>query len=192
MSNIESRISNIARQGDGIGDRLSDGAEYLTNRLSIKPFVEMIVARTGNQVEFQNGHTIKPLLYAFIPRLILPDKQDSSNTGRFFNQEFRVSASPDTYIAFSQLGELYWNYGWGGLIAGMTIIGMLMGLLGSMLRLDTIATLPRFLLLMTTIYMIGLRFEGGIATAYSLWLRTVVLLLLIHFMMPKKRQEIAQ
>lgn len=192
MSNIESRISSIARQGTGLGERLSDGAEYFTSRLSIKPFVEMIVERTGTQIEFQNGHTIKPLLYAFIPRLILPDKQDSSHVGRFFNREFRISEDPDTYIAFSQLGELYWNYGWGGLIAGMLMIGALMGTIASMLRPDTISTLPRFLLLMVTIYMLGLRFEGSIATVYSLWLRMVVLLLLIHFMMPKKRQDTTQ
>lgn len=189
FSRLDSRLGSIARQGDSLGERFAGGLEYLTDRITVKIYVELTVERTGKDVEFLNGYTIEPLLYAFIPRFIAPDKADSSMTGQLFNREFNISADPDTYISMSQLGELYWNFGWPGVIGGMMMIGALMGALGSILRLDTISSLPRFLLLLLTIYMLCLRFEGALAATYTLWARAAVLLLLLHMLMPKSRKR---
>lgn len=186
LQNIESRLDSISEQDHSFGDRFSGGLEYFADRVSMKSMVELITERTGNGVRFQHGHTIEPLLYAFIPRLLAPDKGDSSMAGQLVNREFHISADPDTYIAVSHLGELYWNFGWPGLIVGMTLIGAVMALVASAVRLDTFATLPRFLFLLMTVYLLSLRFEGNIAGIYTLWVRAAVLLLLISAVMPKK------
>lgn len=186
LQNIESRLGSISEQNQSFSDRFTGGVSYLADRVSMKSMVELITERTGNSVNFQNGHTIEPLLYAFIPRFIAPDKGDSSMAGQLVNREFHISDDPYTYISVSHLGELYWNFGWPGLIIGMTFIGALMAMVASAVRLDTNTTLPRFLFLLMTIYLLSLRFEGNIAGIYTLWLRAAVLLLLLSAIMPKK------
>lgn len=188
LQNLDSRIGSITRNNLSLEERFSEGLEYMIRRISIKPFVEIAVERTGNGVDFQNGATITPLLYAFIPRFILPNKPDAM-TGQLFNREFRISEDRDTYIACSQIGELYWNYGWTGLIIGMLIIGSLVGAIGSALRLDTNTTLPRFLFLLLTAYLLALRFETSIASTYTVWARAAVLFFLLHTLMPKAKGQ---
>lgn len=189
LQNLDSRLDSITGRDVSSGERLSGGLDYFVIRISMKPLVEMTVARTGNDVEFQNGRTIAPLLYAFIPRLILPDKADNAMTGRLFNREFGVSEAPETYIACSQLAELYWNFGWPGVVIGMFIIGAVLGATACVLRLDINPTLPRFLLLLLTAYLLALRFEASIALSYTVWARAVVMFLLLHALMPKARRR---
>lgn len=186
LKNIGSTLGKIASESDDIGDRLSGGLDYLADRITLKHNVELIVDRTGRDVPFQDGHTIAPLLYAFIPRFILPNKADSGMAGRLFNREFGLSPDPDTYISVSQLGELYWNFGWPGAIIGMILIGIVMALIASALRLDSLHTLPRFLMLLTTVYLLSLRFESALALNYTTWARACILLLILNALIPKK------
>lgn len=189
LSRIDSRLSSAVGQNDSMGERLSGGFDYFSERITIKIYVEITAARAGNDVEFLHGYTLKPLLFAFIPRLILPEKHDASMTGQLFNRKFNITADRDTYISMSQLGELYWNFGWPGAIFGMMMIGAVMGAVASALRLDRIVSLPRFVLLLVTIYLLCLRFEGALASTYTIWARAAVLLLLIHLLMPKARRR---
>lgn len=182
---IGSKLDKISGHDLPYAKRLSEGLDYFASRITLKQNMEMIVARTGRDVAFQNGATISPLLYAFVPRIILPNKPDNSVSGRIFNKEFNISPDPDTYISTGHVGELYWNYGWPGLTIGMLIIGGFMAILGTLLRLDKNPTLPKFLVLLMTIYMLSLRFETGIAMTYTVWARTLALLLIIHALTPK-------
>lgn len=175
--------------GDGsttrpLADRFRGGLEYLASRTNLKSSVQTIVARTGVDVPFQNGRTIALIAYAFIPRNVMPGKPDAA-IGRLFNKEFQVSENPDVYISASQNGELYWNFGWTGVVFGMLLIGMLLASVNSIVNLEHRVTLPRLLLLLLTAYLLCLRFEDGIAVQYTYWLRAMALLLLMHWLMPK-------
>ncbi len=191
FSNIGSRLDEITSEDKSAGERLGEGLTYFAERISLKQSVELILIRTGRDIAFQDGRTIKPILFAFIPRFILPNKEDSSMAGRLFNLEFRLSESPLTKIATSQVGELYWNFGWPGLIIGMILIGSIMASLATMLRLDTVQTLPRFLFLLMTVYVLTLRFETAIAQNYTVWARAALLLILLNLMIPKARKFIS-
>lgn len=192
LSNIEKHVGSIAGNDSSIGERFTGGLEYFTDRITLKSSVEQIIARTGKDVGFQNGRTIEPLLYAFIPRFIWPDKPSSSMAGQVFNQEFKISASKNTYISTSQVGELYWNFGWTGLVVGMMMIGAVMAAIASSMRLDKDATLPRFLFILMTVYLLSLRFETAIAEVYVVWGRAVLLLLLLNALIPKVRGQITE
>ena len=74
---------------------------------------------------FLYGETMKPLAYAFIPRIIWPQKPVVS-LGTWFTAYLGFAGSPEeattntgTYAA----GEFYWNFGIVGVIAGMFLIG---------------------------------------------------------------------
>jgi hypothetical protein len=187
IENIGNKLNSISLQDKSLGKQFSSGIDYFASRITLKQNVELIVAETGKSVEFQEGNTIKPLLYAFVPRFIMPNKQDNAAAGKIFNQEFRISGDRNTYISVSQIGEMYWNFGWPGLIIGMMAIGIIMALVAVLMRLDTNPTLPRFLFLLMTIYLLVLRFEAGIALAFTVWARATVLLLVLHAITPKKK-----
>jgi hypothetical protein len=187
FENIGAVLDRLLRKNEDVGKGLSNGIDYLAERISLKSYVELVIARTGNGVDFQNGKTIQPLLFAFVPRFILPDKEDNAMTGRLFNRKFHLSESDETYIAMGQLGEFYWNFGWPGLVIGMFLVGLFMTVVASLVSLDDAQTLPRFLLLLCTIYLVALRFEDAIALTYTVWARVTVMLLAMHVLMPKKR-----
>jgi hypothetical protein len=153
--------------------------ETIFERSSLKQSVEMIVRSTGRTVPYQNGHTLWPLATVFIPRLIWPDKP-GVETGRLVNKVFRVSDQAETNISPSHLGELYWNFGWPGVLIGMAAIGSLLGLLGRRFDLSKTVTLTRVLVLLATVKFIVLGFEGSIEVQYSPWLRVMLAIGLLH------------
>ncbi len=182
-------LTSTAPDDDGgsFGERFSHGLDYLATRGSLKGSVEMVLERTGDTVPFQGGWTIGLLKYAFIPRNIMPDKPDSS-IGRQINRTFKVSADPNTYISAGMNAELYWNFGWPGIVIGMTVFGGVLGSVNAMNNFDRLITLPRLLILLMTFYVICLRFEGGIALQFTYWMRVMLMLLAVHILMPKARQ----
>ena len=75
------------------------------------------------------GATMDYLLYAFIPRVFWPEKPNVSR-GAWFTAYLGMAHSEDTATSASALtaeGELYWNFGLAGMIAGMTALGWLIG-----------------------------------------------------------------
>jgi hypothetical protein len=115
----------------------------------------------------------------------MPDKP-TVPVGQLFNQAFHVSESPSTYISTSFLGELYWNYGWPGVLIGMWIVGASLGTVSALFHVREIKTVSRLLLLMSAVYLLSLRFETGIAQQYTLFLRSVVIILFLHMVFRKR------
>lgn len=180
LDNISQNLDKALRHSTTGTGRIDNSIRELTARLNLKPMVEIIVDRTGHTVPYQGGKTLAIVLYTFIPRIII-DKPDTS-IGRVFNKEFRISESPETYISSSQLGELYWNFGWPGLIIGMFVIGGILGTVGTLFSLAEKPTVSRLLIVLITIYVLCFRFEGGIGLQYTLWLRYVAIILLLHLL----------
>lgn len=184
VAELDRILPGIA-SGMSVGERVLNGLHYFSERTSLKGNLDLIVAQTGNTVAFQEGQTLIGVLYTFLPRYLFPDKPDTS-TGRLFNAEFRVGAVATTYISHGINGELYWNFGWTGLIAGMVAVGALLALVSHLLDPGVRANAPRFLFLIVTAYLLCVRFEGNVATEYTYWLRALVLLVLLHMVMPKQ------
>jgi len=153
-------------------------AQAFFERVSLKGSVEMIVKETGNTVQFQNGASLTPILAAFVPKIIWPKKPDVQ-TGRIVNRVFHVSDDPDTYISPSHLGELYWNFGWPGVIIGMSVIGSLLGFTARF-NLAEGRTVTRLLVTVLAIQYLINGFEGAIAVSYVVWLRSMAVVALLH------------
>lgn len=198
-SSGETRVAAAGKLGQILGgiasemspaERVVRGLDYFSERASLKGNLDLIVARTGTVVPFQRGGTLVGVLYTFLPRYLFPDKPDTS-TGRLFNAQFAVSAVATTYISQGINGELYWNFGWPGLILGMLCVGGLLGYVNHMLDLGLRTNAPRFVFLIVTAYLLCVRFEGNVSTEYTYWLRALVLLWLVHRLMPKAKAAAA-
>lgn len=168
-------------------DRVSTGpnrANSFFERASLKSSVEIIVRRTGNGVAFRDGYTLTPLLTAFVPRIIWPDKPDVQ-AGQVMNRDFHISMVMDTYISPSHLGELYWNFGWPGILLGMPVIGFVLGTVGARCNLADRVSLTRVLILVVTIRYIVMGFEGTIAVSYVVWLRSLAGIWALHVLLTR-------
>ncbi len=161
------------------GGTSREGGQTLFQRASLEANVERAFERTGVDVPFQDGHTLIEIPLAFIPRLVWPDKPGVP-TGQLFNHEFFPGGSPDTYISPSSLGELYWNFGWPGMLIGLTLIGALLGFVGRKCDLSDQVSVTRVLVLLATVYYLCWGFEGAMDVSYVSWMRSLAAIGLFH------------
>lgn len=189
LSDISENIEKAYTGSGSIKEEFVEGINYLLHRLSLNGSTEMVISLktlSGSPVEKRHGDTLTPIIYAFVPRFVLPDKPDS-NIGRLINKEFQVSLAETTYISAGQLAEFYWNFGIPGVIFGMLFIGILFSFISNALDLSHYPSVTRLLMLLVTVYILILRFEGGFAQYYTIWMRIMMLILLIHMIVPKAR-----
>jgi hypothetical protein len=176
---IQKAIQAETKVEAGFGGTAYKGQSFW-ERSSLKKSVEIIVRRSGVDKPFQMGATLTPIVAAFIPKLLWPDKP-SIPVGQVFNKEFQLSEGADTYISPSHVGELYWNFGWPGVIFGSSLIGLLLGAIGVRCGAYPRLSLTRLLITVLTIYAFAVGSEGSIAVAYVPWLRSVAAVGLLHW-----------
>jgi hypothetical protein len=84
------------------------------------------------------GETMKYASYAFIPRLLWPDKPSVTRGGWFsaYLGLYENEAEATTSMGMTAVGELYWNFGAWGVMMGMLVIGCLQGYLWRMAGAD--------------------------------------------------------
>jgi hypothetical protein len=152
------------------------------DRVDARKYVDIITANVGNGVPYQDGATILAFFYTFVPKMFWMDKPELA-LGQLMNRTFRLSASSNTFVPTTQLGELYWNYGFTGGLVGMFIIGMLLAVIGRYCALGSNPTVGKFLVVLVAAYMIGLRFEDGIAADYSKLIRLSFLVFILDRVM---------
>jgi hypothetical protein len=158
-------------------------AQSLLERTSVRASVQMIVEHTGVDVKFQNGSTLTPLLATFIPKIIWSDKPAVA-TGRVVNTEFHVTEADfsDTYISPSIPGELYWNFGWPGILIGMAAIGVAIGYLGQRCNLAERRNVTNLIVIVVTIKQVIVGMEGTFSPEYVVWLRSLGAVGILHLM----------
>jgi hypothetical protein len=164
------------------------GGPMIFQRASLKANIEADFARSGVDVPFQDGRTLVAIPLAFIPRLIWPDKPDVA-TGQLFNREIIQGEIADVYISPSHLGELYWNFGWPGLLLGMTFIGALLGFVAAKCCLAERTSVTRLLILLATVQYLCMGFEGAISVSYISWMRSIAAIGLLHMLLAKPLGE---
>jgi hypothetical protein len=160
------------------------GGPVIFQRASLKGNIEADFARSGVDVPFQNGRTLVAIPLAFVPRLIWADKPDVA-TGQLFNHEIIQGEVADTYISPSHLGELYWNFGWPGLLLGMASIGSILGFVAAKCSLAERTSVTRLLVLLATVQYLCWGFEGVMSVSYISWMRSLAAIGLLHLLLAK-------
>lgn len=170
--------------------RAGDRPATFIERSSSQANVERVFDHTGVDIPYLKGSTLVALPLAFVPRLILPDKQDVQ-VGQLYARTFFHTASDDfTYISVSELGELYWNFGWLGVVIGMTLTGGILGVVGARSELADTPSLTRLLVLLVTMKTLCFGFGGSIALSYIVWLRALAAIGLLHLMYSRPSQAL--
>src|SRR6202166_541676 len=107
-----------------LGDQLNALMERLFEIPQVTGFMVGEVSRSGLQM----GSSMKDLYYAFIPRIIWPEKPPVSR-GAWFTAYLGMAnseAEATTSTGMTIVGEWYWNFGIVGVAAGMFLTGLLL------------------------------------------------------------------
>lgn len=153
-------------------------SQTFVERASSKSNLEILFDHVGKDVPFLNGRSLIAIPMAFVPRLLVPDKEDIS-VGMLFAKQI-LKADGDVYISISHLGELYWNFGWAGVIFGMSVLGLVLGYIGTKFNLEREVTLTRVLVLLVTAQPLCLGFGGTMPVSYLVWMRSIAAVGLMH------------
>jgi len=107
----------------------SEESRFLERQFDPIPvgFLHHEVERAG----FRYWETMDYLAYAFIPRILWSDKPDVTRGAWFTVYLGQAQAEEDatTSTGLTAIGELYWNFGWTGVILGIAILGLFLGYL---------------------------------------------------------------
>jgi hypothetical protein len=167
------------------GAREEYRSQSFVQRASLKPTLAMMIARIGKDAEFRRGDTLSLFFAGFVPRIWWRDKPDNS-VGQLLNRELHISEDRNTYISATHLGELYWNFAWPGVIAGMFALGLLLGFINRRCDLSQALTLTRLLVLVTTIYSCIVRFEASISLEYTVFVRSLLIIGVLHLLFARR------
>ena len=119
-------------QGHTQSDRKA-GLESSTSRLDYNWIAAHVFRTVPRRLPFEMGQTYAPLATILIPRVIYPDKPDSSEYGRGkWMVKLGVQTRAGTKTAAFALpapAEAYWNFGWLGVFTVPVALGALVGLM---------------------------------------------------------------
>ena len=162
----------------------NEKSQTLVERAYIKHNVEQVMDHVGADLPFLNGSSLTDLPYLFVPRLLAPDKVHVP-IGQLYTHKIDKSEQ-DTYISVSHISEWYWNFGWPGIAFGMSLTGVMLGVIGARSSLEQGVTLTRVMILVATVQSMCVGFEGEIPATYSVWLRSIAAILLMHMVLARE------
>jgi hypothetical protein len=172
-------VRAVEHQDEYRNNKYGDATSSFLERSTDKGAVEIFAANIGKTHPYRMGTTLDPLLYVFIPRVAWSGKP-GANSAQTFNREFHISADPDTYISPTHMGELYWNFGWPGVVIGMALSGALLGYVAKRFNPADRPSMTSVLVIMVTLYLLVIGRGGSIGTEYVVWLRSMALIGVLH------------
>jgi hypothetical protein len=164
--------------------RADERPPTFVERTFLKPPFEKVIAHVGEDVPYLHGASLVDLPLAFVPRLVLSDKPSLSIAQLYTHQIAHLEE--DTYISISHMGDLYWNFGWTGMLAGMLVTGVILGLVGAGSSLEHGPSLTRVMILLVTVQTLCIGFEGEVSTSYVVWMRSLAAIGLLHLMFARR------
>src|SRR5262249_54705167 len=102
---------------------LQGGIETTAHRLDGMQMLSAILRDAGTRVPFQGGWSLAYIPAAYVPRLLWPGKPKFT-TGQWVTDHFGYGPYIRSSTGATWMGELYYNFGWTGILVGMTLIGV--------------------------------------------------------------------
>jgi hypothetical protein len=122
------RSSSPFYTGEPVTLSLTNQFDGLMERLFEIPLITGFMVGEVSRSGLQLGGTMTDLYYAFIPRIIWPEKPPVSR-GAWFTTYLgmaRSEAEATTSTGMTTVGEWYWNFGVAGVAVGMFLTGALL------------------------------------------------------------------
>ena len=168
----------------GVGGTIADGWNVIARRSSNTELLADVMRRTPTEIPYWGGYTYRSLSGAFIPRIFWPDKP-MKTLGQDFGHRYGYLGEDDLTTSFNLpvLVEFYANFGDGGIVLGMFLIGGFFALLEELLNrpgqsiLVTAAAAPLVTQLFVMECDLSLQY-GGLVMQFALFVAVARLLML--------------
>jgi hypothetical protein len=190
FTHLISSLTSVPRVGANMFEQFSNQLDDFLSRqfeaVSTGYFVGE-VRRDG----YQWGDTMSYAMYAFVPRLLWPNKPSVSR-GAWFTAYLGAAAREEeatTSTGISATGELYWNFGVLGVAVGMCGIGLFYGLLWRMAGANP--RQPLRMLLYVLVSIPGMLDMPEAVTVYGGMLSQFLLFSAIFYVMEMGRGRLA-
>ena len=141
----------------------------------------MIVRDTPEFVPFQGGWTIGYAFLAYIPRLIWAEKPDITQ-GQWVTDNYGAPTSDIvSQTGPSWVGELFFNFGYPGVIIGMALIGLYFRALRESL-FGSQSTVPALLVGVVVLYASAPKLGGALAAPINGITFYGGMVMMVHFL----------
>ena len=179
----------------GVGGTIADGWNVIARRSSNTELLADVMRRTPSEIPYWGGDTYRSLSGAFIPRIFWPDKPEKT-LGQDFGHRYRYLNDDDLTTSFNLpvLVEFYANFGDGGIVLGMFLIGGFFALLEGLLKrpgqsiVVTAAAAPLLTQLFVMECDLSLQY-GGLIMQFALFVAVAWLLVLSDRVKRSPRRE---
>lgn len=146
-----------------LGMYLEEGAYATSKRLSALGIFCVIVRDTPDRVPYQGGWTLSLIPMSYVPRILWPGKPKLA-IGQWVTDNYGAgSAGVHSSTGPSWLGELFFNFGYPGLVVGMMIFGVYFRLLHESL-LSGQSTIPALLAGVSILFATTPTIQSGLIT----------------------------
>jgi hypothetical protein len=105
-----------------ITEHMISGIAATSVRFDGLGIASLIVRDCPSRVPFQGGWSLANIPLSFVPRIIWPNKPDLGS-GLWVTANFMGGPSP-SHTGSTWVGELWYSYGWPGVVAGMFLLGI--------------------------------------------------------------------
>jgi len=128
---LVSRISRFVGSQE-LGDYLMQGIQATSRRSDGLGILSVIVRDCPSRVPYQGGWTLAYIVLSYVPRVVWADKPDMT-IGIWVTSNFGSGPGVASHTAPTWIGELYFNFGWPGIVIGMLLMGIFMRALHELL-----------------------------------------------------------
>jgi hypothetical protein len=142
-----------------LGEYVSQGLVLMTNRFDGLGRSSAISRDTPDRVPFQGGWTLALIPIAYVPRLLWPDKPETT-IGNWITETYGSGTIVKTATGPSWVGEFYLNFGVAGVVGGMFVMGFLLRLLQEGVLRS--ATVPAIVAGVVALEAVALSMQGGV------------------------------
>ncbi len=125
-------LSAFTSQAD-LTDYLAVGLENTGRRFDAVGITAVIVRDTPDRVPFQGGWSIGYVFASYIPRVLWPDKPETTVLGQWITSNYGPGPHITSHTAPSWVGEFYLNFGFPGIALGCMSLGILFRMLQNFL-----------------------------------------------------------
>lgn len=161
-----------------LGEYLEVGLQASGSRINALGVATVIIRDTPSRVPYQGGWSIGYIFLAYIPRILWPGKPTIS-IGQWVTDTYGPGPHIRSNTGASWIGELYFNFGYPGVLIGMLILGLWFRVLQEhFFRPD--ATIPALLLACTVVDQAGPALGGGVAAPLTGMIFIIGVIVSIH------------
>ena len=160
-------------------DYMKLGLEATASRLQGLDILSTILRDAGTRVPFQGGWSLAYIPIAYVPRLFWPGKP-ALIIGGWVTENFCYPGI-ESSTGSTWMGELYFNFGWLGIVVGMILLGIWFRVLQESF-LGTDATIPSMLAGVVTIWMLATGVGGDLLGPTNTVIFNVAPIFLMHLL----------